>query len=54
MERYGISVDVKNVPVLDPEFTPILQFNRAFLKTAKKPVSIAAGAGRRPNRHYSY
>ena len=41
MERYGISVDVKNVPVLDPEFTPILQFNRAFLKTAKKPVSIA-------------
>ena len=41
MERYGISVDVKNVPVLDPEFTPILQLNRAFLKTAKKPVSIA-------------
>ena len=41
MERYGISVDVKNVPVLDPEFTPILKFNRAFLKDAAKPVSIA-------------
>ena len=41
MERYGISVDVKNVPVLDPEFTPILKINRAFLKDAAKPVSIA-------------
>ena len=41
MERYGISVDVKNKPVLDPEFTPLLKFNRAFLKDAKKPVSIA-------------
>src|SRR5574344_1260830 len=41
MERYGISVDVKNVPVLDPEFSPILKFNRAFLKDAAKPVSIA-------------
>ncbi|MBR6500182.1 MAG: ROK family protein, partial [Firmicutes bacterium] len=41
MNRYGISVDVKNKPVLDPEFTPLLKFNRAFLKDAKKPVSIA-------------
>ena len=41
MERYGISVEVKNAPVLDPEFTPLLNFNRAFLATAKKPVSIA-------------
>ena len=41
MERYGVSVEVKNVPVLDPEFTPLLKFNRAFLKHAKKPVSIA-------------
>ena len=32
MIRYGISVDVKNVPVLDPEFTPLLKFNNAFLK----------------------
>ena len=41
MERLGISVDVKNIPVLDPEFIPLLKFNRAFLKDAAKPVSIA-------------
>ena len=41
MERYGISVEIKNVPSLDPEFTPILKYNQAFLETAKKPVSIA-------------
>ena len=41
MERFGISVDVKNKPVLDPEFIPMLKFNRAFLQDAKKPVSIA-------------
>ena len=39
MERFGISVDVKNKPVLDPEFIPMLKFNRAFLQDAKKPVS---------------
>ena len=54
MNLHGIEINIKNVPELDPAFIPILQFNRAFLKTAKKPVSIAAGAGRRPNRHYSY
>ena len=41
MERHGISVEIKNIPILDPEFTPILRFNQAFLKTACKPVSIA-------------
>ena len=41
MERHGISVEIKNIPVLDPEVTPILRFNQAFLKTASKPVSIA-------------
>ena len=41
MERHGISVEIKNIPVLDPEFTPILRFNQAFLKTASQPVSIA-------------
>ena len=41
MERHGISVEIKNIPVLDPEFTPILRFNQAFLKTASKSVSIA-------------
>lgn len=41
MDRFGIPVQVKNKPVLDPEFMPILKFNRSFLKTAKKPVSFA-------------
>jgi len=41
MERYGISVQVNNIPELDPEFTPILKFNQSFLATAKKPVSVA-------------
>ena len=41
MERYGISVQVKNVPELDPQFMPILKYNQAFLADAKKPISIA-------------
>ena len=41
MERFGISVALKNVPVLDPNFMPMLPFNRAFLKGAAKPVAIA-------------
>ena len=41
MERCGISLEIKNVPSLDPAFFPILKFNQAFLKTASKPVSIA-------------
>jgi len=38
---YGIDIEVKNRPVLDGAFIPMEQFNRAFLKTAGKPVSIA-------------
>ena len=41
MERFGIPVEVKHSPVLDPEFIPMLKFNRAFLRDAKKPVSVA-------------
>ena len=41
MNRFGISVELKNVPVLDPEFIPLMRFNRAFLAGAKKPVGIA-------------
>ncbi len=41
MERFGISVQVKNSPVLDPAFIPLLKYNRAFLAQAKKPVAIA-------------
>lgn len=41
MKLHGIEIPVKNAPKLDPAFIPILKFNRAFLATAKKPVSIA-------------
>jgi predicted NBD/HSP70 family sugar kinase len=41
IKQYGIDVEVKNVPELDPAFTPLLKFNQAFMKDAKKPVSIA-------------
>ncbi len=41
MKHLGIEVAVKNIPVLDPAFIPMGLFNRAFLKTAKKPVSFA-------------
>jgi len=41
MQHFGITVPVKNSPVLDPEFIPIGLFNRAFLKDAAKPVSFA-------------
>ena len=41
MNRYGVSVELKNVPSLDPEFIPIARFNRSFLEGATKPVAIA-------------
>ena len=41
MKHLGIDVNIKHLPPLDPEFTPIMRFNHAFLETAKKPVSIA-------------
>ena len=41
MIRYNVNVEIKNKPILDPEFTPLLKFNEAFLADAKKPVSIA-------------
>ena len=41
MKHLGIEISVKNAPVLDPEFIPMGLFNKAFLKTAAKPVSVA-------------
>ncbi|MDD6044885.1 MAG: ROK family protein [Clostridia bacterium] len=41
MQRYGVSVDILNTPELDSGFIPLLKYNRAFLKDAKKPVSVA-------------
>ena len=37
MNCYGVSVNLKNIPELDPEFTPLFKFNEAFLKDATKP-----------------
>ena len=41
MNRFGINVELKHTPVLDPDFIPLMRFNRAFLADAKKPVGIA-------------
>ena len=41
MKHLGIDISVKNTPVLDPAFIPMGLFNKAFLQTAKKPVSVA-------------
>ncbi len=41
MKRFGVEVNLKNIPCLDKEFMPILRFNRAFLETASKPFSVA-------------
>ena len=41
MNRFGINVELKHIPPLDPEFIPLMRFNHAFLSGAKKPVGIA-------------
>ena len=41
MEFLGINMNVKNRAELDPEFIPLHAFNKSFLVTAKKSVSIA-------------
>ena len=41
MNRYGIEVNLKNIPELDPDFYPLQRFNDAFLADAKKPIGIA-------------
>lgn len=41
MNHLGIAFSVRNKPLLDPEFMPIGLFNRAFLRSARKPVSLA-------------
>ena len=41
MNLYGIEIDVKNRPLLDEGFIPVLKFNKAFLAKADKPVAVA-------------
>jgi len=41
MNFLGIDVNIKNTPVYDPGFIPMVKFNQEFLKQAKKPVAIS-------------
>ncbi|MCL2603572.1 MAG: ROK family protein [Defluviitaleaceae bacterium] len=41
MEFLGININIKNVPRYDAGFIPMAKFNKAFLASAGKPVSIA-------------
>ena len=41
MNRLGIHVTLQHAPSLDPDFIPLMRFNRAFLASAKKPVGVA-------------
>ena len=41
MERYGISVELKNKPALDPDFLPLYRWEKEYIKGAKEPIAIA-------------
>ena len=41
MNRFGIEVNLKHAPKLDPEFMPLNRFNEAFLKDARQPLGLA-------------
>ena len=41
MKLFNVEFSVENVPELDPGFMPLLSFNRAYLRGAKKPLDIA-------------
>ncbi len=40
MKLYGVKFEVKNLPKYDPDFKPMEQFTRAFLKDAREPIAI--------------
>ena len=41
MNRFGIEVQLKHSPKLDPAYLPLYKFNQAFLKDAKLPLGLA-------------
>ena len=41
MKLFNVEFSIKNVPELDKGFMPLLSFNRAYQKGAKKPVDLA-------------
>ncbi|MGI5976696.1 MAG: ROK family protein [Candidatus Limivicinus sp.] len=45
MKFLSIDVPVRNLPELDPDFIPLYAFDQAYLKGARKPLSIAVERG---------
>lgn len=47
MDKLGrdITIQIKNIPELDPEFLPVEAYIRAFEKTATKRIAIAVAGG---------
>jgi len=41
MKFLNVDIELKNIPELDKSYIPLSKFIEAFLKTAKKPISIA-------------
>ena len=41
VELYGIGIDMRNKPELDPGFIPLHRFNEEFLKAATEPFAFA-------------
>lgn len=41
MKFLGIAVNLKNKPVLDPDFLPLVLWEREYLRAAKEPFAIA-------------
>ena len=41
MKHLGIEIDLKNKPVLDPEFIPFFRWEQEYLKGAKEAIAIA-------------
>lgn len=41
MKFLNVDMELKNIPELDKNYIPLSRFIEAFLKTAKKPISIA-------------
>lgn len=44
MEIYGIDVEIKNKPLLEEDFMPIMCWNNAYLSEAKEPFIVAVTA----------
>lgn len=45
MQKNGISIELTNIPELDPSFLPFESYIRAFEKGAERPVAIAVRRG---------